>query len=50
MDKTVDDLLAVEDVMADNLFVVQQNTTKKRCPVILCTDILGRNPGYQSRR
>lgn len=50
MSKTINDLLAAEAVTTDNLFVVQQNTTKKRCPVILCTDILGRNPGYQSRR
>lgn len=30
MDKTIDDLLAVEAVTADDLFVVQQNATAKK--------------------
>lgn len=30
MDKTIDDLLAAEAVTADDLFVVQQNSTAKK--------------------
>ena len=30
MDKTIDDLLAAEAVSADDLFVVQQNSTAKK--------------------
>ena len=44
MDKTIDDLLAAEDVTADDLFVVQQNATAKK----VSGDTLRRYVGQES--
>ena len=44
MDKTIDDLLAAEDVTADDLFVVQQNATARK----VSGDALRRYVGQES--
>lgn len=44
MDKTIDDLLAAEAVSADDLFVVQQNSTAKK----VSGDTLRRYVGAES--
>ena len=45
MDKTIDDLLAAEAVTADDLFVVQQNSTAKKVSGGTLRKYLGQEAG-----
>lgn len=45
MDKTIDDLPAVETVTADDLFVVQQNATAKKVSGDILRKYVGQEAG-----